>query len=164
VRVRTERGDDSVTDVDLLPLYVDLTTPLHERQPTIQLPDGFGLPPEGSLPPSPTRRPRPSCGDAVQRIVDIPAVDVARGLATMTIDGVALDLGLARAEGDELHLPVQLRTGRLGRRRHAELIVQPWSTTRAQVWLRCLRSHASQRWFDAAHDAVDAMRRDLTPE
>ena len=151
-------------DLELLPLYyeVQIAARDEEREPSVGwTPDGFGLPPEGALATAPVTASSPSFDHAVQRVIDMPAVVTALRLRTIAVAGLELDLVHAHTEHGEVHIPATLRRRRCGPRRHAEVIVQPWSSTRSQVWLRSRRSPASPRWFDIAHDVADAARRQL---
>jgi hypothetical protein len=104
------------------------------------VPDGFGLAPEGTLAAArPT--PRLSFDSSVQRVVDLPYDAVVGLLGTAT------------------------RTVVLPHRGRAELVVLPWSRSRSQLWLRRVDGHrraTSRRWFDAAHDTLDAIRREIS--
>jgi hypothetical protein len=107
-------------------------------------------------------------GWAVRRLAVVGVTDAALALADA--EGVAgpagaLDLSGSslRWVGDEFRRMGVLRGRWRGRPVLVEAVAAPWSTSRTELVLlpRCAsrRLHLPTRYFDAAHDAVDALRR-----
>jgi hypothetical protein len=188
-------GDDGVwTELELLPLYVldDVAAAGPEPGPAPPrfppLPEGFRLlapptsarvgPPAGprprdllwvdlARPPS-----RPSFDRSVHRLIDLPyAPTVAAVLDTHDQlppqARLAFDLAHARAADGELRLLGWLHVHRCGPPLAVDVVVQPWSRTRTDLWLqaRCRRGRAGlpRRYFDVAHAAIDALRDAVDP-
>lgn len=116
---------------------------------------------------------RPWTEGAVRRLVDLPFTTALDALAELLSDGpetilrdgsawLALTPGRARATGAECWIPGALHVHRCGRPVRVELVLEPWSSTRTDVRLqvRCARgtTHLPRRYYDVAHDVIDAVR------
>ncbi len=140
-------------------------------------PSSWNGPPVGPKPREllwvdPVRAPaRPSYDTSVQRLIEAPFATVVAALAVaLRRDGwprgLVVDVAHARGADGELRLPAGLRLHRCGHPLDVDVVVRPWSRLRTQLWLqaRCRRrQHLPRRYFDAAHDAVDALRRAIPP-